>query len=928
MCTVLVVLIVILWAAVALPGQDKGADGSQSKQSSNVVKLIPYGLAFAGLIFGLYQYLRRNKIEEQKRSAIHKADDDHEVKKQLDALSIAESIYRAALKEELGSLHTLGSPDMETPAVTLEDVFVSLRISEQWRSDHRFEGDENEKEMRREFERERHLSPEEVMERAFQKYRLLLIIGDPGSGKTTLLKFYSMCCLDRYNKRYRELGFDNDILPLYFPLRELEFNDKEIPASLPESLAGWSERHLLNIPKETFLKWLHERETLVLLDGLDEVSSKERRKKVCRWVKETCAGLGNARFALTSRATGYRKLDGIELAVPHLRADIMDFSLQQQEEFLERWFRAVYLHGLPPKDMEEKEWRQKQLKTADQRSGKIIEFLNKEDNKAVRELSAVPMLLQIVAIIWKDRKHLPRSRPALYDAALNYLLDYRDQEKDIEPLLPFEEARRVLAPTALWMQEELEKDEAPKEGMHQTMQPILETLGGGLHAKEFCIHLRDRAGLIADYDRDHYVFRHKSFREFLAGLQLLKTSHQEDCIKKLIGHFNDDWWEEPIRFFMNRSDDEIFDRFMVFFFKSPISHRLDAHHQTLLRNLVLEAPQKKVDALKECLDGDSLNDNQRRYVMDCLKLIGTPKALQAIEEADKTKWKKGNRSYAEDITTESEPVIITENQKPPVKSLEFPIHSGQDSFRNPFEGNVEYIKIPGATYKYSVSKKEETVPDLYFCKYPVTNQRYRRFIDYLSGKLKEYEKQLSIDAFAEKLLEFSKSIKGYADYLGGNPREWPDKFRSTYHDNKKFNADDQPVVRINWYSARAYCFWLSCLEPGSLYRLPMETEWEWAAGGNPDGSIREYPWPKEKGNPTPELANYGGNVGATTPVGRYPDGATPAGLMDMAGNIWEWMENYYDKDEDSFALQGGSWDINTTVLRCSARDLSLPRSRW
>lgn len=130
------------------------------------------------------------------------------------------------------------------------------------------------------------------------------------------------------------------------------------------------------------------------------------------------------------------------------------------------------------------------------------------------------------------------------------------------------------------------------------------------------------------------------------------------------------------------------------------------------------------------------------------------------------------------------------------------------------------------------------------------------------------------------------------------------------YEEKRFNGDNQPVVGISWYAARSYCFWLSCLETvinqgrkiedvkqvADIYRLPTEKEWEWAAGGETNGSIREYPWPKDKGGPTPSLANYGENVGATTLVGRYPEGATPRGLMDMAGNAWEWMENLYRED--------------------------------
>lgn len=212
----------------------------------------------------------------------------------------------------------------------------------------------------------------------------------------------------------------------------------------------------------------------------------------------------------------------------------------------------------------------------------------------------------------------------------------------------------------------------------------------------------------------------------------------------------------------------------------------------------------------------------------------------------------------------------------------------------------------------------------------MTNKQYSQFISFLEGKETGHLEMIPMDTFSKKLLDFAVSIKGYNKYLGKNPREWPDVLRSFYDDEKKFNRDDQPVVGVTWYAACAYCFWLSCLEgtPDSLYRLPTETEWEWAAGGEPDGSVREYPWPKEKGQPTPHFANYGENLGATTPVGRYPQGMTPQGLMDMAGNVWEWMENYSEWDENSFALRGGSWAYGYQDLCCSAYAYDPPDDHW
>jgi formylglycine-generating enzyme required for sulfatase activity len=74
-------------------------------------------------------------------------------------------------------------------------------------------------------------------------------------------------------------------------------------------------------------------------------------------------------------------------------------------------------------------------------------------------------------------------------------------------------------------------------------------------------------------------------------------------------------------------------------------------------------------------------------------------------------------------------------------------------------------------------------------------------------------------------------------------------------------------------------------------------------------------------------ANYGNKVGHITPVGAYPAGATPEGLMDMAGNVWEWMENWFDENKGSRALRGGSYYHDAEVLRGARRAGDNPADR-
>ena len=908
---------------------DKSEDTAK-KQTSDPWRFVPWIIAAVAAIFGpvgggifaVYRYRRRIQEEEEKEEAKRKAGKKFEEELEQEVFHNVEDRYRATLKEELGWVKMLGSPDIPNLPVHLLDTFVSLRISETWRSETRFDPKQEE-------DRAKDYTPEQIMQRAFTKRRLLLIIGDPGSGKTTLMKYYAMCCMS--SERCKRLGFDELPMPLYFPLLQVHSRDEQID-SLPELLARWAKDHTLPIDDKWFDDQLNQRPTLVLLDGLDEISDLELRRRACEWIDKAAAGFSKAKFVVTSRWTGYRKSDRVELGFPHLRADVRDFSSQQQAEFLQKWFCAAFLEEQRDDAIDRQEWEEKQKRQGRKRAQEVIDFLRDDKNKGVQELAAVPMLLQIIAVIWKEREVLPRGRTELYGIALKYLLDYRDRRRKLDPLMTAEQALRVLGPVSLWMQEELQADDVERGKLHTKMQPIINTIDDSLSSVDFCENLRDRAGLIADYGERAYIFRHKSFREYLAALELVDaTKRDRERLKEVVKHIGEDWWEEPLRFFINEADDRLFDEFMDALFASDISRELDQKQQNLLLTMVCEAAQVKVDSLRRKLNDGRVHETKKRYILDCLKTIGNQEAREAILHFAKRFAGSTSGGYAWEIASEMSPEAL----QPPKAKGEKPIaivEGRGKSFHNRYEYNAEYIFIPGGSFKYSVTKKAEQVSGVYFTKYPVTNKRYRRFIRYLQDEEPNLAGILPKGEFDSRMTPLISEIEGLKEYMGGNPDGWADKLRSDYDTEKRLDGEDQPVVGVSWFAARAYCLWLSLLEAAhadletkelaNLYRLPDEREWEWAASGGK----RKYPW----GNtgPNDKLANYDVNVGATTPVGRYPEGATPEGLMDMAGNVWEWMENWYDKKKHARSLRGGSWSSTEYDLRCSVRDWSDPDGRY
>ncbi len=186
----------------------------------------------------------------------------------------------------------------------------------------------------------------------------------------------------------------------------------------------------------------------------------------------------------------------------------------------------------------------------------------------------------------------------------------------------------------------------------------------------------------------------------------------------------------------------------------------------------------------------------------------------------------------------------------------------------------------------------------------------------------------AVDLDAFEISQTPVTNRNYLDFVLATGHPAPPHWTGARPPDDKL---DHPVTFVDWHDATAYATW-------SGFRLPTEAEWERAAAGPKN---RIYPWGDEPPDGTQLAPHCPDSMPTTSPVGQYPLGATPDGVLDMAGNVWEWVQSRYgpypcdpgDGRDDPLpagkrVLRGGSFlSPSAEFVRCAMRSLSFESRR-
>jgi formylglycine-generating enzyme required for sulfatase activity len=773
------------------------------------------------------------------------------------------------------------------------------------------------------------------------EHRCLVLVGEAGSGKTTFLKFVALtlarACRGKGSRwAERHLGWAPRPLPwpVYLPLggfghwltQQQEGADAARPQLLLDYLRhGFGDQEL---PERFFEMALEQGRCLVLLDGLDEVPALTDRNFVADVVTGFARRYDRCRFIVTCRPEGYQ---GVPLGLFH-RESVGHFTWDEIKAFVHRWCAVM----------------ETQPRQAEELARDLLRRI--EDTPPVRELAENPLRLTVIAIIHYGGRQLPERRAKLYERCVEVLLTWDEARagrgaRDIIEHYPVAfmlsaDARRQKLEKIAFCLQTAEPGGKREESRDVVAEWILEDfrLGEGIDqqrraradAHQFLSWVVERSYLMRELDT-RLAFDPRIFQEYLAARRLARHS---DCLGYVRDALPRDWWEETLLLTVGHLSafDAARAREMIEFILDQPDLPDHPHRNLVLATRALVDTEKgavfpefraevahRVAGLLE--QGDpTMSPAMRRQAGDALSALGDPRDFDT--------W----------CSVKGGPYMMGSTPEEVARWKVF-VHERVDSREYKVEGlSSDRLK---AIYDVWLEAEEGVhqveLPPFAIARYPVTNVQFRRFVE-----AEGYDQERFWTAAGWRWRQ------GEGEGWGRPPER---RDRPSYWNDPRYNGDNRPVVGVTWYEAVAYCNWLTGtlreqgkLGPSEMVRLPSEAEWETAARGTDQ---RTWPW----GNDWDETKTNTreGGLETTTPVGMYPEGATPCGALDMAGNVWEWCSTRWGWDwqrpdfgypyvpsdgreelEDEpeklslRLLRGGSWYDGRSFARCASRDGNHP----
>lgn len=431
--------------------------------------------------------------------------------------------YFNAMKNDFETIQDISAIG-QREGIPLEKIYVSLKLSEkrQERDTHFdkemkiFDGVEMEKEMKR--KAENILRKERVMniETAVKNFHRLVVVGAPGAGKTTLLKYLAL----KYGKENIEKK-EKITVPIPITLREFiqDGNNK----SLKDYINDVFDRYCFPNAKEFIEKDLKSGKCILLLDGFDELATREKQDRISKEIRHFVEKFRRCRVVVTSRQEGYYD----ELA-GFTRLELMELDDQQVKKFIKNWFG------------------EKESKKA------ASMFRVVKENKNISAMARNPLMISIIAIIYEEDMELPQRRAELYQRAVDVLLSKWDKRKKIKNKYTGKKKEFILRKMAF------ENHCRNRRNMaEETLIDLIHLYASQLEMEKhdaipLIMEICQRSSILRQIAQGMYDFLHLAFQEYFTALEL---KIQEDGISTIIRILSKPWWEEPILLYAGISTD-------------------------------------------------------------------------------------------------------------------------------------------------------------------------------------------------------------------------------------------------------------------------------------------------------------------------------------------------------------------------------------